>query len=73
MGVEARALRRRAGRLPGVEVVEAGIGLSRHPHLRPGRDVVVCGLGGALTAELPPGTVFVADRVALPKGPPRPA
>lgn len=73
MGVEARALRRRAGRLPGVEVVEAGIALSRRPHLRPGLAVLVCGLGGALTADLPPGTVFVADRIALPEGPARAA
>ena len=68
MGVEARALRRHARPVPGVQVVEAGIALARRPLLPAGSDVVVCGLGGALSAELSPGTVFVADRLALPDG-----
>jgi len=76
--VEARAARRELG--GAVEVLEAGVGLSRvrahgpsgsGPGGRPpwpwGGTVVTCGVAGALQ-PLPAGTVLVPERVGRPDG-----
>jgi len=64
-GLEARAARRE---LPGVRVVEAGIGLARTGRDGFGDVVVSCGLAGGLRPDLPTGSVLIPDEVASPDG-----
>ncbi len=63
--VEARAVRRAA---PNARVVECGIAFSLCDPAGLGTIVISCGLAGALRADLPTGTVVVADRVRRPSG-----
>ncbi len=54
--------------LAGVDVVYAGVGLSRW-RVRPGVEaLIVCGLAGALRTGLPPGTIAIPDQVGRPDG-----
>jgi hypothetical protein len=63
--LEARALRRAA---PHAHVVECGIAFSRCDPHDLGTTVISCGLAGGLRADLPSGSVVVADRVRRPGG-----
>jgi len=63
--VEARAARRA---LPGLAVVRTGIALQRLRGGVPATVLLSCGLCGALSRDLPPGTVVVPRRVGLPDG-----
>ncbi len=72
MWVEWRPLQRAlapAERRGEVEVVRCGIALRRSvPAADRERPVITCGLAGGLRPDLEPGTVFVADSVALEDG-----
>jgi hypothetical protein len=72
MWVEWRPLQRAlaaARRRGEVEVVRTGIGLRRGvPAADRERPVITCGLAGGLCPDLVPGTVFVADSVAMENG-----
>jgi hypothetical protein len=54
--------------LAGTRVAWAGLRLSRWSETQQRPPVVICGLAGALTRDLPPGTVLIPDRVGLPDG-----
>jgi hypothetical protein len=72
MGMEWRAIRR-ALSVTGnpAQVVRCGIALQRwSPPQPPLPAFITCGLAGGLRSDLPPGTVVVADRVAMEDGEP---
>lgn len=72
MGLEWRAARRAldAAGNP-APLVRCGISLSRwEPPPPPRPALITCGLAGGLRADLPPGTVVVADFVAFEDGDP---
>lgn len=54
--------------LPRARARWAGVRLARWQGVRQGSIVVVCGLAGALTPDLPAGTVLIPDQVGLPDG-----
>ena len=70
MGMEWRAIRRALSATGNpAQVVRCGIGLQRWSPPPPPRPVfITCGLAGGLRSDLPPGTVVVADSVALEDG-----
>jgi hypothetical protein len=74
MWMEWRPVRRAlasAQRRGEVEVVRCGIALRRSvPAADRERPVITCGLAGGLRSDVQPGTVFVADAVAVEDGEP---
>jgi 4-hydroxy-3-methylbut-2-enyl diphosphate reductase len=72
MGMEWRAIRHALSATGNpAQVVRCGIALRRWAPPPPPRPVfITCGLAGGLRSDLPPGTVVVADRVAMEDGQP---
>lgn len=70
LGMEWRAIRRALSATGNpAQVVRCGIGLQRWTPPRPPLPALItCGLAGGLRSDLPPGTVVVADRVAMEDG-----
>lgn len=63
--VELRALRRAR---TGARIVDCGVAFSRCDPTSLGLSVISCGIAGGLRAELPTGTLVIADRVRRPNG-----
>jgi Phosphorylase superfamily len=54
--------------LPHAHVSWAGVRLARWKAMHNNSLVITCGLAGALTSDLPPGTVLIPDQVGLADG-----